>query len=85
MVRMVPRLARSLLGAAVSVLLLACAPDESGTVVRDDDKVRYVVHGDAEVSEAAIDRVVAQIAELSALFGVEPRKVEYHPLTPETD
>lgn len=78
MVRMVPRLARSLLGAAVSVLLLACAPDESGTVVRDDDKVRYVVHGDAEVSEAAIDRVVAQIAELSALFGVPPKKVEYY-------
>jgi len=75
---MAPRLARSLLGAAVSVLLFACTPDEPGTVVRDDDKVRYVVHGDAKVSEAAIDRVVAQIAELSALFGVEPKKVEYH-------
>src|SRR5690606_28267105 len=78
MVRMAPRLARSLPGAAVSVLLFACTPDEPGTVVRDDDKVRYVVHGDAKVSEAAIDRVVAQIAELSALFGVEPKKVEYH-------
>lgn len=34
--------------------------------------------GDAEVSEEAIDRVVAQVAELSALFGVPPKKVEYY-------
>jgi len=31
--------------------------------------------GDAEVSEEASDRVVAQVAELSALFGVPPKKV----------
>lgn len=58
--------------------LVACDSGEPGRVVWDDGNVRYVVHGEAEVAPSVIERVAAQMVDLSALFGVPPRKVEYH-------
>lgn len=70
---------RRIFGALAAASLLALSSGCSdGTVIRDDAKITYVVHGDAEVSERDIDWVVEQVEDLARLFDVEPPHFTYH-------
>ncbi|HSC86487.1 MAG TPA: hypothetical protein VLC09_04425, partial [Polyangiaceae bacterium] len=56
--------------------LLGCG--QQGRVLRDDERIRYVAHGEATADEADIELVLEQLEEMAALFGVPVPRVEYN-------
>lgn len=58
-------------------MFVGCS-DEKGRVLRNDGRIRYVAHGTASAEPGDIDELLAQLDEISALFGVPTPYIEYH-------